>query len=113
MADLFDTTQIPDNGSHWDALAERVAANAARKSTSGGLHWFAHSRVSWVAACLLFAAAVAFTSLPAQNRSVRTFSAEWSQALGPSDDVGRVIVSANGPPAIGALLLRDQPGNVR
>jgi hypothetical protein len=113
MPDLFDTRQISDDTRHWDALAERIAADAARESKGGGFEWFAHSRASWVAASLLLAAAVAFTVLSAEDSSARSFSAVWAQALAPADDVGRAIILPDGPPAIGALLLGDQRGGVR
>jgi len=105
MPDLFNTSQIPDDTRHWDALAERVAADAARESKGEGFEWFAHSRASWVAASLLLAAALAFMGLPVEDSSAKNFSAGWAQALAPADDVGRAIISHDGPPAIGALLL--------
>ena len=113
MPDLFDTTQVPDDAAHWDALAERVAANAARESKRDGFDWFADSRASWVAASLLLAGALAFMMLPAENSSATSFSAAWAQALAPADDVGRAITSREGPPAVGALVLGGQRGGVR
>jgi len=108
MPDLFDTNQVRDDAGHWDALADRVAANAARESNEGGFEWFARSRAGWVAASLLLAAALAFIELPAEDPSATGFSAEWAQAVAPADDVGRAITSHDGPPAIGALLLGGQ-----
>lgn len=113
MPDLFDTHQVPDDAAHWDALAERVAADAARESKGSGLDWFAHSRASWVAASFLLAAALAFIVLPADDSSASGFSAVWAEALAPEDDVGRAIILPDGPPAIGALLLGGQSGGVR
>jgi hypothetical protein len=113
MADLFDTTQVRDDAGHWDALAERVAAAAARESKRGGFDWFAHSHVSWVAASLLLAAALAFMVLATEDSSAKSFGAVWAQAFAPADDVGRAIVLHDGPPAIGALLLGVQARSVR
>jgi len=113
MSDLFDTSQVRDDAAHWDALAERVAADAARESKEGGFAWFANSRASWVAASLLLAAALGFMALPAETSSARRFTADWAQALAPADDVGRAIILPDGPPAIGALVLGDQRGGVR
>jgi hypothetical protein len=116
MPDLFDTSQVLDDAAHWDALAERVAADAARESIrggGGGLDWFAHSRASWVAASLLLAAALAFIVLPAEDSSASSFSAVWVEALAPADDVGRAIILPDGPPVIGALLFGGQGGGVR
>ena len=108
MPDLFDASQVPDDGAHWDALAERVAANAARESEGSGFDWFAQSRASWVAASLLLAAALAFGVLPAGDPSASSLSAVWAEALAPADDVGRAIILPDRPPAIGALLLGGQ-----
>ena len=105
MPDLFDTSQIPDDARHWDVLAERIAADAARESKGSGFDWFTHSPASWVAASLLLAAALAFMVLPVEDSSAKSFSAGWAQALAPADDVGRAIMSHDGPPPIGALLI--------
>jgi hypothetical protein len=113
MPDLFDTSQVPDDAAHWDAQAERVAADATRESTRGGFDWFAQSRASWVAGSLLLATALAFGLLPADDSSESSFSAVWAEALAPADDVGRAIILPDGPPAIGALLLGVQGGGAR
>ena len=112
MPELFDTTQVRDDAGHWDALAERVAADAARESKRGGFEWFGRSRASWVVASLL-AAALAFMVLPTENSAPRSFTAEWAQALAPADAIGRAITLHDGPPGIGALLLGDPGGGVR
>jgi hypothetical protein len=113
MRDLFDTSRLRDAPAHWDALAERVAATAARESARGGLGWFADSQASWIAASLLLAAALAFTVLPAEDSGRGSLSAEWLQALAPADDIGKAMISADGPPAVGALLLGGQVGGAR
>ena len=110
MRDLFDTRQIRDDPGDWDALAERVAANAARAGNGSGFEWFSHSRASWLAASLLLAVGVA---LLAGRSSASTSGADWAQALGPADEVGRALVSQDGPPAIGALVLAGQGRGVR
>jgi hypothetical protein len=109
MPDLFDTTHVRDDPTSWDALAQRVAANATRRSRGSGFDWLAQARMSWIAASLLLAAAVAFMVLPAGKSSVRTPNAEL-QVLAPADDVGKAIVLREAPPAIGALLLSSQSG---
>lgn len=113
MPDLFDTRHVRDDAEHWDALAERVAALAARRSKGGGVDRFARSGPSWIAASLLLAAALAFMALPAASSSARSSTVEWAQALAPADDVGRAITLYDGPPAIGALVLGRQRGGVR
>ena len=105
MADLFDTTRIPDGDAHWDALADRVAARAARAPTRGGLDWLAHSRAGWVAASLLLAAALAVLMLPAGRPAVAGFADEWARAFEPADAVGQALIRRDAPPAIGVLLL--------
>lgn len=113
MPDLFDTRQIPDDASYWDALAERVAAHAAHDSSGAVLDWFAHSRSSWIAASLLLVAGIAFMALPANDPSARSLAPALSQPVTPEDDLGKAIVSRDTPPLIGALLLLGSAGVVR
>jgi hypothetical protein len=96
MSDLFDTRDVNDDAEHWDALAERVAREAARQS-----------RVGLIAASLLFAASLAFMSLTWNQGSAKP-TAELGQALAPTDDVGRAMALTGKPPAVAALLF-DQP----
>lgn len=109
--DLFDTTRVPDDPEHWDALAGRVAATAARESKRSGVDWLASSRAGWVAASLLLLAAWAL--MPAENSSARSFSGEWAQTLAPADNLGKAIIVRDSPPAIGALVLGDRRGGDR
>jgi hypothetical protein len=110
MSDLFDTTHVRDDPAHWDALTERVAANAARESKGGGFEWLAQSRAGWVTASLLLAAALLSMLSSAEKSSATSRSTEWAPALAPADDVGRAMLLPDGPPAIGALLLGDRGG---
>jgi len=110
MPDFFDTTRVRDDARHWDALAARFAANAARQSKGRAFDWLAHSRASWVAISLLCAAAVALIVLPAGDSPARSRSADWAQALAPVDNVGRAIIVNDAPPLIGALLLGVRGG---
>jgi hypothetical protein len=109
MSDLFDTTQVRDDAAHWDDLAERVAAHAARRSNESSFAWLAHSRTSWVAASLLLAGALTVMVLSTDN-SVSSFSTRWTQAFAPADSVGGAMILPDGPPAIGALLLGVRGG---
>ena len=113
MPDLFDTRQIPDDASYWDALSERVAAHAARDSSGSVLDWFAHSRSSWIAASLLLAAGIAFMVLPVEDPSAPSLAPTLSQPVMPADDLGKAIVSRDAPPSIGTLLLLGSAGAVR
>jgi hypothetical protein len=106
MPEFFDTTRVADDPEHWNALAERMAATAARASKRGGIDWLSTSRAGWVAASLLLIAALALMT-PAESSSAKSFSEEWAQALAPADDVGKAIIVRDRPPAIGALLLAD------
>src|SRR5439155_26514232 len=90
MSKLFDTSRIPDDPAHWDALAERVAAHAARESTRrNGFEWLAQSRVGWIAASLLLAAAPGWMALPVDASDATTARGDWLRALAPSDDVAK------------------------
>ena len=110
MTDLFDTTQVPDNPGYWDALAQRIASEAASQSSRAGLGWVAHSRASWVSATLLLAAGVAFIVVPVDDSTGESITTEWVQALSPTDDAGRSLFEGDGPPPIEALLFNDQGG---
>lgn len=108
--DLFDTSQVPDDAAHWDALAARVADGVARTSGGGGFAWCANSAGGWVAASLLLAAALAFIVQPADDPPEGSIDALWVQALAPTDDMGQAILLSSGPPRIGDLLftVRDE-----
>ena len=109
MSDLFDTTSVRDHPQAWDALAERVVANATREWRSSGFEWLAHSRAAWVGGPLLLAGAMLFMASRVESSSTRSPSGEWSQALMPTDEMGKAISLPDGPPAIGVLLL-GRPG---
>lgn len=113
MPDLFDTGGVRDDAEHWDALAERVAAAAVGASRGGSFDRFAASRAGWIAASLLLAAGLAFIALQDKDSSGSGLRAVWTQALAPTDDIGRVITSRDSPPAIGALLLGARGEGVR
>lgn len=119
MSELHDTSRIPDGDAHWDALAVRVAAHAAHASRAHSLKegsafsWFANSGASWAAASVIFAAAVALTLLQLRGAGGGEVSAEWTDAVGPSDGLARVVMSTNGPPSVGALLLVSKPEDFR
>ena len=108
MPDLFDTSAIPDDPAYWEERAERVAAVVARRSRRLGAGGVVHSRTSWLAASLLFAAALAAAVLPPRTSFASSFGAEWARALAPSDEIGKAIVLREGPPAIGVLILGAQ-----
>ena len=112
MPELFDTRQIPDDASYWDALAERVGAQAARDSSGSVLEWFAHSRSSWFAASLLLAAGIALMVLPVDDAAPSS-GLTVSQPVTPGDDLGKAIVSRDTPPSVGALLFPGSAGVAR
>jgi hypothetical protein len=110
MSELFDTRGVKDSAEHWDALAERVASDAARQlraSRHSGVGSFAASPGGLIAASLLLAASLAFMAMTWQQASPRP-AAELGQAIAPSDDVGRAIVLTGRPPMVAALLF-DEP----
>ena len=105
MSELFDTRGVKDTAEHWDALAERVAREAARRSfaSSDGVGSLVASRIGLIAASLLLAASLAYMTMTSRRGSARP-EAELGQALAPTDDVGRAIALTRTPPAVGALL---------
>ena len=104
MSELFDTRGVNDSAEHWDALADRVAREAARQSSAKPV-----SRAGLIAASLLLAASLAFMRVASRQASPRP-AAELGQALAPTDDVGRAIALTGKPPAVGALLLNEPRG---
>ena len=112
MADFFDTSQIPDDAEYWAALATRVTVEAGHDSSATAFVWFAQSRVGWVAASILLAAALVLNVMSIRA-SPTTYRTDWVRALAPADDVGRSVVSSSSPPAIAALLLANPTGGER
>ena len=104
MPDRFETGQVPDDPGHWDALAARVAAGAARRARVGGFDRLARSRTGWIVASLLLAAALGFLMLPAGGSAARRIGAEWARAVAPADAMGRALLLPDAPPPIGGLL---------
>jgi hypothetical protein len=112
MSELFDTRGVSDDPEHWDALAERVAHEAARRShatRNAGAGSLAASRVGLIAASLLLAASLAFLTMSWRQGAPRSATL-LGQVLAPSDDVGRAIVLTGRPPALAALLLDEGQG---
>lgn len=102
MSELFDTRGVHDTAEHWNALADHVAREAARRSGSSR-----HTGAGLIAASLLLAASLALLTMTWRQPRMKA-AAELGQALAPTDDVGRAIVLTGRPPAVAALLF-DQP----
>jgi hypothetical protein len=107
QSELFDTRGVTDSAEHWDAVAARVALEAAGRSRAAGVSSLAASRAGLIAALLLLAASLAFMAMASRQGSARP-AAELRQALAPGDDVGRAIALTGRPPTVGALLFDDQ-----
>jgi hypothetical protein len=101
MDELFDTSRIPDDPEHWDALAARVATRARRARSP--ILWLGEHKSSWAAAALLLAASMLFAVLQ-QRSPAATSTLAWTEALAPDDAVGRTIATPDRPPALGVLL---------
>ena len=101
MDDLFDTSRIPDDREHWDALATHVATRAVR--TRSPILWLGEQKASWAAAALLVAASLLFAVLQ-RRPAITTSSAAWTEAMAPTDVVGRAIATRDHPPALGTLI---------
>jgi hypothetical protein len=107
MPEFFDTSRVADDPEHWNALAERIAVTAASASKRSSVDWLATSRAAWVAASLLLVGAWALLA-PTERSAEKTVTDDWTQALAPTDDVGKAMIVRDSPPAIGALLLGDR-----
>jgi hypothetical protein len=100
------TIDTRDDVEYWNALADRVAAAAVRRSRIDAVGWLAYSRVAWALTCLLGVTALAFAA--GARRAGAGTRVELSAAIAPADGVGKAIVLDQQPPAIGALLI-EQP----
>jgi hypothetical protein len=108
MSELFDTSGITDDDQHWDALAAKVASNATTQcGREPELIAFAGSGRGLIAATLLVVAAGGAVSL-IRPTAAEPLAIEFSEALKPSDDLGRTIVASTAPPSVGALLLQPK-----
>lgn len=109
MPELFETDGVRDEPAHWDAIALRVAENAARESGRGAFEWLGQSRAGWIAASLLVVTAlVSMTS--AVGPPAKTRGSEWMQMVAPGDDVGNQIAVSEAPPAVSSLLVQTRGG---
>ena len=110
MSELFDTTQLPDDAEHWDAMARRVVAAVARAQTPSLLEWLASPRIAWLAASIIVAA-LSILVIWAPEPSPQAMQ-EWAPAFAPADAAGRVMTVADRPPDI-ELLLDNQLRSAR
>jgi hypothetical protein len=106
MPELFDTGEVRDEPTHWDALARRVAENARRSARQDAFAWLAQSRVGWIAASLVLITAL--VSIAEYGDSATQLADDWGGMLAPTDDVGNAMTTSETPPTIGALLLRNR-----
>ena len=100
MPELFDTSNIPDRPDYWDGLAQRVSTRAMQRRSTFVM--IAESRISWTAASLAAAAALALLLLPAGSLS--TEAPRLGEVLAPADQLGKVM-TGDRPPLIGELLI--------
>ena len=105
MPEFPETSGIPDDSRHWDALAKRAAASA--RNSESGLYWLATARGAWVASSLLVAVGlIASLSSLSKPSDVNSFG-QLTTSLAPEDTVGEAIVLGDRPPDIGTLLLPE------
>src|SRR5689334_5329248 len=103
MNELFDSSRMKHDEQHWDALATRIAMSAtSRRAPGNELREFAGSGRGWIAAAVLVAVA-AGALLATALRSRVASNEQFSDALEPGDEIGRVITAAAAPPSIGDL----------
>ena len=108
MPEFPETSGIPDEGQHWGALAQRVAASA--RASEGGLYWLGTARSAWVASSLLTAIGLIASLSSISRPSEPSSSGQLTAILAPDDNVGKGIVLGDTPPDIGALLLPEPAG---
>ena len=109
MDELLDTSRIPDDPEHWDALAARIAMRARRSRSP--ILWLGEHKTSWAAAALLLVASMLFAVVQQRSRlGVSTLA--WAEVLAPADVMGRTIATRDQPPALGMLIFASptKPG---
>lgn len=105
MPEFPETSGIPDDSRHWDALTERAVASA--RDSESGLYWLATARGAWIASTLLVAVGLIASLSPiSQPSDVNSFG-QLKTNVAPDDTVGEAIVLGDKPPDIGTLLLPD------
>lgn len=107
MADLFDTTDVPDDQEYWDSLAHRATLRAVGRARPHFMAWFGNSRASWIAASVLASLVFGLIVVPAQRDSAAPAPSDWQGALAPADDIARDVIAGDAPPPIGMLLTRS------
>ena len=108
---LHTGVPVRDDPAHWDTLAARIAGAAVRDARRGEIERFVSSRAGLLAAAVLLVAALAWFAAP--TTGVAADPPDLAGVIAPADDMGRSLVSREGPPAIGALVLADTRGGRR
>ena len=106
MPEFPETSGIPDESRHWNALAERISASA--RGSDSGLYWLATARSAWIASSLLVAAGLIASVSPLGKAAGSGSPEQLPAMMAPDDNVGQAIVLGDSPPAIGALLLPER-----
>ena len=113
MTEFFDTSQVRDASAHWDALADQIAAHAARHASGNAVEWLARSRVALIAASLFLTVGLAAIVVPvsaSKNAGAIRRTEILVPGLVPTDDVGRAMMLRDRPPTMERLLFGDRGG---
>lgn len=103
-------SRLPDDPAYWDELAGRIAADAAphlaRRYERGGTWWGALARacpgLAAAASIAVVAGGLALAANPAALDDSPYF--EVARAIGPTDEVARLLLSEPAPPTVESLL---------
>ena len=103
-------SRLPEDPGYWDALAGRIAADAAqtlaRLEARRGSWWSTLARgcpaLAAAAAVAVAAASIALAS--ARSTTPGSPYSEVARAIGPTDEVGRLFYAESSPPTVEALM---------
>jgi len=103
-------SRLPDDPGYWDALADRIAADAApvlaQYQAQHGTWWsvLAHRAPALAAAAVVAVATTSFLVVGASAPGDGSPSAEVARAIVPSDPVAQMFLAEETPPPVEALL---------
>lgn len=102
--------RLPEKKGYWDALADRITANAApalaRRRDEQGAWWGGLARLcpTLAAAAMIALVAGSITLMGEPEAVGESPYAEVARAIGPTDQVAQVFFSGASPPSVESLM---------
>ena len=108
--DVTLQSRLPTNPAYWDALAQRIVADAVplldEYRVRHGTWWslLAHRSPVLAAAAVLAIAATSFMLVRASTATDSSPHNQVARAIGPTDPVARLFLTQETPPRVESLL---------